>query len=314
MRNWYFKYLTSNSPRLTITRPGLWMRKALYPIVRRLSGPLTDVEGILVNKPILPKGPKVFSVTHTYSREDIAWAISLVGEQSYLLTNAYQELMYTSDGLALWASGIILVDRYDKENRKASIQKAERLLRMGGNVMIFPEAVWNMSENQLVRKLYPGVYRIAAAANVPIIPISTMMYDKKLYVNIGAAIFCQSMKQQDLLIQLRDSMASLKWAIMESYGRDTRKHLLGRLSPEEYWRDHIDSYIAKQTVYEYEEERKAHYMDADDIEQAQAFEHLGLLSTKKENAFLFNKRLYPLARESMVSKDGRAPGHENLRV
>ncbi|MBQ7146521.1 MAG: 1-acyl-sn-glycerol-3-phosphate acyltransferase [Lachnospiraceae bacterium] len=267
------------------------MRKAIYPIVRKLSGPLTDVEGILVNKPVLPKGPKVFSVTHTYSREDIAWAISLVGEQSYLLTNAYRELMCTSDGIALWASGIILVDRYDKDNRRASIQKAKRLLQMKGNVMVFPEAVWNMSENQLVRKLYPGVYRIAAAANVPIIPVSTMMYEKKLYVNIGTAIFCQTMKQQDALIQLRDSMASLKWAIMERYGKDTREHLLGGLSPEEYWKNHIDSYIAKQTVYEHEEESNAHYMDRDDIEQAQAFEHLQLLSPKQENAFLFNKRL-----------------------
>lgn len=234
---------------------------------------------------------KGFFVTHTYSREDIAWAISLVGEQSYLLTNAYRELMCTSDGLALWASGIILVDRHDKDNRRASIQKAKCLLRMGGNVMIFPEAVWNMSENQLVRKLYPGVYRIAAAANVPIIPVSTMMYDKKLYVNIGAALW--KMKQQDTLIQLRDSMASLKWEIMERWGKDTREHLLGDSSPEDYWQNHIDSYIAEQTIYEHEEESKAHYMDKDDKEQAQAFEHLQLLSPNRKTAFLFNKRLYP---------------------
>lgn len=82
--NWFLRYLTSNDPKRTITKTGVQFRKAIYPLVRRLSGPLTDVEGILVKNAPVPKGPKIFAVTHTYSREDIAWAISLAGEQSYL--------------------------------------------------------------------------------------------------------------------------------------------------------------------------------------------------------------------------------------
>ena len=46
--NWFLRYLTSNDPKRTITKTGLQFRKALYPLVRRLLGPLTDVEGILV--------------------------------------------------------------------------------------------------------------------------------------------------------------------------------------------------------------------------------------------------------------------------
>ena len=297
--NWFLRYLTSNDPKRTVTKTGLHFRKAIYPLVRRLSGPLTDVEGIMVKAEPMPTGPKIFAVTHTYSREDIAWAISLAGEQSYLLTNAWRELLYTSDGLALWASGIILVDRYDKANRKASIEKAKRALALGGNVMIFPEAVWNMSENQLVRKLYPGVYRIAALSGAPVIPISTMMYGDKFYVSRGKAMYLSRLDQKDALRELRDSLATLKWEIMERYGTSTREGLLHGRVPADYWNDHIEDYIAKQKVYEREEESHAHFMDKDDVEQIQAFEHLSALVPCTENAFLFNKTLYPPARSVM---------------
>ena len=292
MMNWYLKYLTSNDPKRTVTKTGLLFRKAIYPLARMLSGPLTDVEGILLRDEPMPKGSKIFAVTHTYSREDIAWAISLAGEQSYLLTNAWRELLYTSDGPALWASGIILVDRYDKANRQASIEKAKRVLELGGNVMIFPEAVWNMSENQLVRKLYPGVYRIAALSGAPVIPISTMMYGDRFYVSKGKALYLDRLNQQEALRELRDSLATLKWEIMEKYGADTRDNLLRGQAPDDYWHEHIENYIAKQKVYEREEESHAHFMDRDDIEYAQAFEHLSTLIPNSNNAFLFSKKLY----------------------
>ena len=287
--NWFLKYLTSNDPKKTVTKRGLVFRRMIYPLVRRLSGPLTEVEGVLFRDEPLPKGPKIFAVTHTYSREDIAWSISLAGEQSYLLTNAWRELLYTSDGIALWASGIILVDRYDKENRAASIEKAKRVLALGGNVMIFPEAVWNMSPNQIVRKLYSGVYRISREAKVPVIPISTMMYGNKFYVSRGQALHLHSMEQQEALTVLRDNMATLKWEIMETYGFSTREALLEGKTPEAYWEDHLENYIAKQKVYEREEESHAHFMDKADIEQIEAFEYRDHLIPRKENAFLFRQ-------------------------
>ena len=46
--NWFLSYLTSNDPKRTVTKPGLHFRKTIYPLVRRLSGPLTDVEGVMV--------------------------------------------------------------------------------------------------------------------------------------------------------------------------------------------------------------------------------------------------------------------------
>ena len=290
--NWFFKYLESNDPIRTVTKPGLLFRKMIYPIVRRLSGPMTDVEGILLKDEPMPKSPKIFAVTHTYSREDIAWAISFAGEQSYLLTNAWRELFYTADGLALWASGIILVDRYDKENRRASIEKAKRVLELGGNVMIFPEAVWNMSENLLVRKLFPGIYQIAIQTNAPVIPISTMMYGNMFYVNKGQALFFNDIEQQEGLKRLRDTLATLKWEIMERYGVTTREELLYGKEPADYWHEHVENYIAKQTVYEREEESHAHFMDKGDIERMKIVNDFKHLVPNINNAFLFRNNYF----------------------
>ena len=62
--NWFLRYLTSNDPKRTVTKTGRYFRKAIYPLVRRLSGPLTDVEGIMVKAEPMPTGPLIFAVTH----------------------------------------------------------------------------------------------------------------------------------------------------------------------------------------------------------------------------------------------------------
>lgn len=288
--NPFLCYLAKDDPKRTVNRLGITIRRTAYPLIKKLSGPMTGVSGVFVRKESLPPGPKIFAVTHTYSREDIAWGISLAGEQSYLITNAYQELLYTSDGWALWAAGVILVNRYRKRSRQACIQKAERVLSLGGNVMIFPEGVWNMSENLLVRKLYPGVYRIASAANVPVIPISTMVYDGVCYVSRGKALYFDKFDQTESLKILRDSLASLKWEIMERHGRTTRNELLRGESPSEYWKSHLEAYIRQQKIYEREAEENAHYKDEVEVAQQEIAEAYRRLRLSPRTAFLFRAK------------------------
>lgn len=289
-KNHLLQYLTSNDPQKTISKSGVLLRRLFYPLVKRLSGPLTEVQGVLVKSASIPRGPKIFAVTHTYSREDVAWGISFAGEQSFLITNARQELLETSDGYALWASGVILVDRHDKENRRASLEKAKRVLNLGGNVMIFPEGVWNMSPNLLVRKLFSGVYRIACETCAPVIPMGTMLYDGIFYVSRGAPLHLEKFERQAGLNLLRDSLATLKWELMEQYGQTTREKLLCGQDPTMYWARHLENYIAKQTVYEREEEAHAHFMDQADIEHEEVSRHLAYVPPNTKTAFLFSKK------------------------
>ena len=92
--------------------------------------------------------------------------------------------------------------------------------------MIFPEGVWNMSPNLLVRKLFPGVYRIAKETKAPVVPVITMLYEDVFYVNRGEALNIHGYIQDEGISILRDTLASLKYEIMEIFGKDTRENLL----------------------------------------------------------------------------------------
>lgn len=282
-----FEYILSNDPKECISKNGLRMRKLISPLVRQVAYKLSGTKLIRVCDTPLPKGPKIFALTHTYSYEDAACGLKAVDEQAYLMTNARRELLYTSDGYALWATGTILIDRLDKENRAAAVDKAVRVLNMGGNVLIFPEGVWNMSQALLVLKLYSGVARMAKGAHVPVIPIATMMYGEQFFVNRGEAINLYEYTQEDGLLLLRDTLASLKWEIMELYGHTTREALLEGMKPSAWWDKHISDYIARQEIYDIEEDW-AHFVDDEDKKQAQV---AGItLKPNFRNAFLFDKR------------------------
>lgn len=280
MYNWFLQYLLEDDPQKNISRCGIKNRRFFYPLFKHIAGPFCGIKGNLVRKESLPKGPKIFAVTHTNNAEDIAWALSFAGESSYLFCNGYNEIMYTFDGIALWLSGLIYVDRYSVESRKASIRKAERVLGYGGNIMIFPEGVWNMSENLLVRKLYQGIYLIAVSMKVPIVPIATMVYGKKLYAIRGEAFYINEHDKESGLVLLRDSLASMKWELMEQYGKTTREELLKGQSPEEYWNDFIQEYISTQKLYVHEQEKKDHYLDSDDKEFIEVCNTMEMLKKK----------------------------------
>ena len=266
MYNWFLRNYLNDDPEKSISSFGIKNRRCIYPLVKHLAGPLSGVNGVLVKKADMPDGPKIFAVTHTNNAEDIAWGLSFAGESSYLFCNGYNEIMYTFDGIALWLSGLIYVDRYSSESRKASIKKAKQVLDYGGNIMIFPEGVWNMSENLLVRKLYHGVYQIALSNNIPIVPIATMIYGKTLYAIRGETIYISEYDKTSGLTLLRDSFASMKWELMEQYGKTTREDLLKGQTPYEYWDSFINEYISTQKLYNHEQEKKDHYLDSDDKE------------------------------------------------
>lgn len=181
--NWFFKYLTGNDPLKTISVFGIHFRRIIYPVLRRLDEKMCGMKKVVVSMGELPKGPKIYAATHTYSAEDVEFAISTAGESVYLMTNGRSELLYDVEGIAMWLVGVILVDRYDKENRAAALRKAERVLGHGGNILIFPEGVWNMSPNLIVRKLYSGIWKMACSTKAPVIPVATMIYEGTMYIS-----------------------------------------------------------------------------------------------------------------------------------
>lgn len=86
-------------------------------------------------------------------------------------------------------------------------------------------------------------------------------------------------------------MATLKWEIMETYCIAKRDDLLQGLSPERYWYDYTESLIAETSFYERDDEEKSLYRDKNITTPDDAFAYLNNLIQRRENAFLWNRRL-----------------------
>lgn len=72
-------------------------------------------------------------------------------------------------GWAVWAAGMIFIDRKNREKAILGIQKAAREIRGGKNVVIFPEGTRTRTGELGVFK--KGGFNLAIDAGVPIVPL-----------------------------------------------------------------------------------------------------------------------------------------------
>jgi len=90
--------------------------------------------------------------------------------------------------------------------------------------MWFPEGTWNLTENLLMLQMRWGIVKMAAKANVPIVPISIHYIGEKIYSTVGAPLIITFDEEPITAItRLRDSIASMKYKQMEVCGVYTRR-------------------------------------------------------------------------------------------
>lgn len=187
MYNKCFEYLLSNDPDDVISKSGILVRKAINPIYRKVIPFSTKNELIVERKEDVPKDKKIiYSATHGF-RDDIVLTLKTIDAPVYLLYGSLLDFYYSIDGLALWLNGTIIVDRKDKKSRAAAILKMERALKLGSNLLIYPEGVWNKEQSLIVQKLYTGIYDVAEKEEALVVPIATIQEGNKCYSIQGSA-------------------------------------------------------------------------------------------------------------------------------
>jgi len=166
-------------------------------------------------------GPIIFSPTHCGKYDIQVMAEVLWRFRWSLLSGDPYDLPGTIEGLWLKLNGVVYVDRDDKEYRQRAKQKMKKLLMKEKNLMLYPEGTWNFSPNQPVLPLFRGVADIAVEANATIVPFGLEVDDRKntYYVMIGEPI-APDAEPLELLEQLRDQMATLKWSLFEYLSED----------------------------------------------------------------------------------------------
>ncbi len=184
--------------------------------------------------------------------------------------------------------GVIFVDTKDKEDRKIAKEKCIKILNKGGNILIFPEGAWNITENQLVMKLFDGAVDMARQTGAEIIPIGIEKYDNSYFVNIGANVSIDkdnTLTNKELSSDLRDVLATLKWEIMEKFPSTVREEL-----PYDYSKKFIDGIMTEtEGGYTIEEIIRTRYKDKNIILPEEAFFFLKDINLNYNNSFLFNK-------------------------
>ena len=175
---------------------------------------------ILHDRRINTDKPIIYACTHI-GRYDIEMALESIQDTCFLFFGNPGKLYRSFDGIVAYLLGFIGCDTTEKEDRHIAKELAIRTLKQGGNILIWPEGAWNITENEVVMKLYTGAVEMAIRSGADIVPIAIEQYGKSFYVNIGKNISLDKStnlnENSKLSDELRDILCTLKWEIWEQF-------------------------------------------------------------------------------------------------
>lgn len=175
---------------------------------------------ILHDRRINTDKPIIYACTHI-GRYDIEMALESIQDTCFLFFGNPGKLYRSFDGIVAYLLGFIGCDTTEKEDRHIAKELAIRTLKQGGNILIWPEGAWNITENEVVMKLYTGAVEMAIRSGADIVPIAIEQYGKSFYVNIGKNISLDKStnlnEKRKLSDDLRDILCTLKWEIWEQF-------------------------------------------------------------------------------------------------
>lgn len=271
---------------------GVRLRKALHPVLvcgMKLLHLLGREKVTILRDQRRPTGrPLIYAATHI-GWDDIEMILSTIGDHAYLFLGDPRDSYRNMDGFLLDLNGVIICDTDNKTDRFIGKETCVKWLTQGGNLLIFPEGAWNITESLPVMPLYTGTVEMAIRSGADIVPLAIECYGKNYTINIGQNISSSGWKleqKHDLTEELRDAIAALKWEIWESQPPTARKEI-----PPDYRRQHLEKYQEQflNDSYSLEVIEITRFHTKAEIAQKEVKAHLDKLVPCKENAFLFRK-------------------------
>ncbi len=299
--------------------PGAKAQKYYFPLTQFLLRMITLFGGesisFLNDKKIeTPKDrPIIFANTHKFKPDVEKIAIS-INKPSALIASDFINSYKNINGWYFGTRPTIFVDPCDKEDKNYSYKMMVRYLKEGYNFMIYPEAVWNLSENRIVLGTFLGTVKAALETNAVIVCTAIERYGKKYIINrngyfdpmltlkkhtdksfneLSTLPECADLLKSILIEcnnELRDTMATLTFEIWEDhankFGVESRKDL-----PNDYWESFVSFLTGEWPGYKMSDNVEQHYHSKEEIEQEQSESDLANIQPTTQNSFLFNKRL-----------------------
>lgn len=271
---------------------GVKLRKVLHPVLvcgmkmKHILG--KQKVTILSDKRLPTDHPIIYAATHI-GWDDIEMILSSIGDHAYLFWGDPHEMYRDINGCLLDINGVIICDTGDKSDRYIGKETCVKWLNQGGNLLIFPEGAWNVTESLPVMPLYTGAAEMAIRSGADIIPLAIERYEKNYTINIGQNIPISDMaldQKHQLTETLRDAIATLKWEIWESQPQTKRAEI-----PPDYRLQELQELQEQMHgVYTMDDIEVIRFHTKAEITQKEVEVHLDRLIPCKENAFLFRKR------------------------
>lgn len=215
------------------------------------------------------ENPKIYACTHI-GGNDIQRTFEAIKEPAYLFLGDPRGIYRDASGLLLFLNGVICLETNNKEDRYIASQRAVELLTAGGNLLIYPEGAWNVTDNLPVMKLYKGAVRMARETGADIIPVAIEQYENDFFVAIGKNISMNNYNAftiEELNNELRDAMASQKWKIWESISK-CKKYAGIPMSSSEFKQGIIDKCEYGFTL---EDVYNTMYKDRNEVSEEEVF-------------------------------------------
>ena len=253
---------------------------------------LVGVTGIYSNEINNIDSPIIFVSNHAF-RDDILGTIIAANRDAYVMFASLPQFYNTIDGPLLHKNGVVLINRKVKDSRRSSLTKSKLLLQNGGNLIIFPEGVWNKSPNMLTLPLWNGFYRIAKEVNAKIIPVIHYISDPSYTISkennsfhtvIDDPIDVSKYTEQEVLEKVKESFSTWEYLMMEKYGKTTREELLGDFkTSQDAWSDKLLKRSKTADKYDFEIETSADFKPKGIVSTYDVFSKIANLDISNKN-------------------------------
>lgn len=213
---WFIrKYLWADKENFA-SKSGVKFREYINPIMRNIVKVSMNNKLIIEERGKLdPTKEYVFVPTH-YFTEDIIGLYASLNRQSYVLMGTTDQIENNFLMLAAIILGLFYVDRDDLVSRKECVEKQNRIIDYGSNVVNYVGGSWENSENELQPLSFSGPYRTAKEKNVEIVPVGLYLVreEKKIYVRYGQPMNLNNYDEVKANEIIRDTLASMHFKQM----------------------------------------------------------------------------------------------------
>lgn len=245
----YIGYLLDENPEAVLSQTGVNFRKNITAkLVKAVGAPTMSSKQFFENRKALlsgneydvdekieiPDEPVIWVPNHHF--KDDAMATIQSARPFYFMFGSLPLYFNSFDGVLTYLVGAILINRKNKNSKRAALKKASVAIDYGADLFWATEATHNKTANSLMLEQWDGVYRLACEKGNKVMPVSHYLVDpthsiisdkiNPIHTVVDNPIdLTKFPSEKAALSYLRDVISSWYYLMMEKYGKMSREEL-----------------------------------------------------------------------------------------